>query len=61
VVALSLRNMCELVLDGRELPQGGASRRRLDLLAQAVLQRLVLGDRDGSAVAKFSGGARSGQ
>src|SRR3954454_7824403 len=57
VVALSLRNMRELVLDGRAFPHGGASRRRVKLLAQALLQPFVCGDRHGAAVAEFSGGA----
>src|SRR5207249_6186191 len=57
VVPLSLRNMCELVFDDGALPQRRASRGRLDLFAQAVLQRLVLGDRDGAAVPEFGGGA----
>src|SRR5512134_2545322 len=61
VVTLALRNMRECVLDARALPKGGTSRRRLDLLAQALLQRLVLGDRDGAAVAAFSGGALTTQ
>ena len=49
--------MRELVLDRRAFPQGGASRRRLELLAQALLQHLVFGNRDGAAMAEFSGGA----
>src|SRR6266496_1638163 len=57
VVPLSLRNMCELVFDHGALPQHRASRGRLDLFAEAVLQRLVLGDRDGAAVPEFGGGA----
>ncbi len=48
--------MRELVLDRRAFPQGGASRRRLELLAQALLQHLVFGNRDGVAMAEFSGG-----
>src|SRR5881396_62079 len=38
VVPLSLRNMCELVFDHGALPQHRASRGRLDLFAEAVLQ-----------------------
>src|SRR6266498_2013094 len=57
VVPLSLRNMCELVFDYCALPQRRASRAHLDLFADAVLQRLVLGDRDGAAVPEFGGGA----
>src|SRR5438034_9363100 len=57
VVPLSLRNVCELVFDYCALPQRRASRGRLDLFAEAVLQRLVLGDRDGAAVPEFGGGA----
>src|SRR5207249_2870988 len=54
---LSLRNMCELVFDYGALPQRRASRGRLDLFAEAVLQLLVLGDRDGATVPEFGGGA----
>src|SRR5216110_496325 len=57
VVPLSLRNVCELVFDYCALPQRRASRRRLDLFAETVLQLLVLGDRDGAAVPEFGGGA----
>src|SRR5438034_3896868 len=57
VVPLALRNMCELVFDHGALPQRRAARGRLDLFAEAVLQRLVLGDRDGAAVPEFGGGA----
>src|SRR5216110_105 len=57
VVPLSLRNVCELVFDYGALPQRRASRRRLDLFAETVLQLLVLGDRDGAAVPEFGGGA----
>src|SRR5438093_9776242 len=61
VVPLSLRNVCELVFDYCALPQRRASRRRLDLFAETVLQLLVLGDRDGAAVPEFGGGAMIAQ
>jgi hypothetical protein len=50
--------MRELVLDRRAFAQGVASRRRLELLAEALLQHLVFGNRDGAALAECSGGAR---
>src|SRR5436189_3656304 len=61
VVPLSLRNMCELVFDHCALPQRRASTGRLDLFAEAVLQRLGLGDGDGAAVREFGGGGLIGQ
>src|ERR687892_2390000 len=57
VGALSLRNMRELMFNRRAFPQRRASRGRLDLFAQSVLQRLILGDGDGAAVPEFRGGA----
>ena len=61
VVALALRNMREFVLNVRAPAQGGASRRGPDLLAQPLLQRLVLSDRDGAAVPEFSRRALTAQ
>ena len=61
VVALSLRNMRELVLDRRAFPQSGAARNRVELLAPALLQPLVFGDRDRPAVAECRGGALATQ
>ena len=49
--------MREFVLDHRALSQGRASRGRLDLLAESLLQRLVLRDGDGAPVAELGGGA----
>ena len=61
VVSLSLRDMCKLVLDRRALPQGRASHGGLDLLAESVLQRLVLRNGDGAAVPAFSRRALAAQ
>src|SRR5262249_13753067 len=60
-VPLPLRDMRELVFDGGALPQGCASGRRLDLLAQPLLQLLVFCNRHGAAVAEFSGRAVAAQ
>src|SRR6516165_2789149 len=60
-VALPLRDMRELVLDGSALPQRCASGRRLDLLAQPLLQVFVFGNRHRAAVAEFGGRAAAAQ
>src|SRR5688500_3318573 len=52
-VALALRNVGEFVLDPRAFAQGRASSGRLDLLAESLLQRLVLRDGDGTPVAEL--------
>src|ERR687891_2866803 len=57
VVALTLRDVSELVFDHRALPQRGTSDGRLDLFAESMLQLLVLGDGHRAAVPEFSGGA----
>src|SRR5918996_3706899 len=57
VVALSLRDMRELVLDRRAFPQGRASGRRPELCPEPLLQLFVLGDGDGAAVPEFRGSA----
>ena len=61
VVALSLGDMRELVLDRRAFPQRRAPRRRLDLFAESMLQLFILGDGDGAAIPEFSGGALTSQ
>src|SRR6516165_4559563 len=53
--------MRELVLDHGALPQRRASCGRVHLLAQSLLQRLVLRDRDGAAMPEFRGGALTTQ
>jgi hypothetical protein len=60
-VALSLRDMRELVLDRGALPQSCAPGGRLDLLAQPLLQLLIFRDRHGAAVPEFSGRAVAAQ
>src|SRR4030095_11926815 len=56
-VALSLRDVREFVLDHRALSKRRAANGRLDVFAEAVLQLLVLGDRDGAAMAELGGRA----
>jgi hypothetical protein len=50
MVPLPLRDMCELVLNHRALPQRRPSCGGLKLLAQTVLQRLIFSDGHGPAV-----------
>src|SRR5262249_11021076 len=54
-VSLSLRDVREFVLDHRALAKRLAASGRLDLVAEAVLQRLVLCDRHGAAMAELGG------
>src|SRR6266850_486629 len=57
VVPLPLRDVREFVLDHRALSQRVAASGRLDLLAESLLQRLVLGDGDRAPMADLGGGA----
>src|SRR5215210_2532364 len=52
-ITLALGNMGEFVLDHRALPQGGPADGRLDLLTEAMLERLVFADGHGAAVAEL--------
>ena len=53
-VALALRNVGECVLDHRPLPQCGPPDGGLDLLAESMLERLVLGDGHRAAMAELA-------
>src|ERR1700687_3607187 len=54
-VALTLRDMCELVFDERARSQGFACSGRLDLRAQPRLQALVLRNDDRASMAELGG------
>src|SRR5688572_2003073 len=61
VVALPLREVCELVFDRRALAQRGAAGGGVDLFAKPLLELFVLRDRHGAPVAELGGGALCAQ
>ena len=61
MVALPLRDMCELVFDDGALAQCCASGGGLHLFAEPLLQLFVLGDRDRASIPEFGGGALRAQ
>src|SRR3989454_7965562 len=61
VVALTLRDVGELMFDRRARSQRFASSGCMDLFAEPLLERFVLSDGDGAPVAELGGGALCAQ
>src|SRR4051812_32710082 len=58
---LSPTSVCERVLDGDTLAQSSATGARVELRAEAFLERLVVGDGDAAAIARRGVGAAGAQ